>query len=392
MQIEIDPAKFASAHEAFLHHAEMKSNGMPFVNFQHEFLVNTEIAYKWKIYADAKDILQLSKWSKWRSTSGKILQAVKGACVPTVSQNLLEHKYGFENSSEGALYKVTTSDEIKGLENQMFDFFLGGKATSDEFSVRFDSFANYLRTNHLGCNWAFIAYLAFLSQPQAYFPIRPSHFEKLLKFYGVDEDIVGFVSWERYNLLLNLAEKLKSNLAMYGTLDSIEIQSYMWVVANLVAEQKIGEVRPEPSIDFNAELASRIQQASERERIGLLGEQFVFQQEMSKLINASRQDLAKNVKIVSSQTDLGYDIVSYSVSGQTLHIEVKTTSRTKNSDDGFWLSGYEKQIASQDENWTLYRVWNINREPSLENLGNIFCDNPEQWEILPSTWFVKLKI
>ena len=390
MQNEIDPAKFAIAHEAFLRLMETRSNGIPFVSFQHPFLIDKEIAYKWKVYADAKDVLQLSKWAKWTATPGKILDAVKNACKPTISQNLLEHKYGFENSSEGALYKVATPDEISGLEKQLFDFFHGGKANPDKFAVRFDTFADYLRSNHLGCNWAFIAYLAFLLQPQAYFPIRPSHFEKLLKFYGIEQSISGFVSWERYNILLELAENLKSKLIIYGTLDSIEVQSYMWVVSYLVAEE-ITELAPALQIDFNAELANRIQRAAEKERIGLLGEQFVFEQEKSRLANISRQDLANQVKIVSSQTDLGYDIVSFDEYGQEIHVEVKTTSKSENNDDGFWLSDYEKRIAEQDKNWRLYRVWNIYGEPHFDNLGNIFTENLEEWQVLPSNWYVKRK-
>jgi len=391
MQNEIDPVKFAIAHEAFLQRMEAKSNGIPFVNFQHPFLIDDEIAYKWKVYADAKNVLQLSKWAKWQSTPGKILELVKDACKPNISQNLLEHKYGFENSSEGALYKVTKPNEIIGLEKQLFSFFLGGKPTPDEFATRFDNFADYLRSNHLGCNWAFIAYLAFLLQPQVYFPIRPSHFEKLLKFYGTEQNISGFVSWERYSILIELAESLKSKLAIYGTLDSIEIQSYMWVVSYLVAEQLTGELAPPPQMDFNAELANRIQRAAEKERIGLLGEQFVFEQEKSKLKRASRQDLVNKVKIVSAQPDFGYDVFSFDEHGQEIHIEVKTTSKSENSDDGFWLSDYEKRIAEQDKYWRLYRVWNINAEPHFDNLGNIFVENLEQWQALPSNWFVKRK-
>lgn len=390
MQNEIDPVKFAIAHEAFLQRMEAKSNGIPFVNFQHPFLIDDEIAYKWKVYADAKDILQLSKWAKWKATPGKILDSVKDACKPTISQNLLEHKYGFENSSEGALYKVKSSDEIIGLEKQLFDFFLGGKPTPDEFAIRFDNFADYLRSNHLGCNWAFIAYLAFLLQPQVYFPIRPSHFEKLLKFYGIAQNISGFVSWERYSILLELAESLKSRLAIYGTLDSIEIQSYMWVVSYLVAEHT-AEVTPAPQIDFNAELENRIKRAAEKERIGLLGEQFIYEQEKSRLNRVSRQDLANKVKIVSSQSDFGYDILSFDEQGQEIHVEVKTTSKSENNDDGFWLSDYEKQLAEKDSLWKLYRVWNINGEPHFENLGNIFVENLEHWQALPSNWFVKRK-
>jgi len=61
----------------------------------------------------------------------------------------------------------------------------------------------------LGCKWSFLAYLAFLLHYQVYFPILPSRFEALLHFYGIKESISGHVSWERYSILLELAEVLK---------------------------------------------------------------------------------------------------------------------------------------------------------------------------------------
>lgn len=234
MVITLDSANFEMAHESFKRHMQQQSNGIPFINFQHPFLIKDEIAYKWKVYADATKALKLVKWRTWRRSPGKIIQATQDACKPNVSQNLLVHKYGFKNSSECSLYKVSVSDEIIGLENQLYDFFLGGPTIPAEFAVRFDCFAEYLRTNHLGCHWSFVAYLAFLLQPQSYFPIRPSRFDELLEYYGVDQSISGHVSWERYSILLQFAEVLKSKLAVYGNLNAIEIQSYMWAIGDLI--------------------------------------------------------------------------------------------------------------------------------------------------------------
>jgi Domain of unknown function (DUF3883) len=392
MAITLNNARFEMAHESFKRHMQQQSNGIPFINFQHPFLFEDEIRYKLKVYALATDALKLEKWRTWSRSPGKIIRAAQDACKPNVSQNLLVHKYGFENSSERALYKVSASDDIVGLEKQLYDFFLGGPTIPEEFAVRFDGFAEYLRTNHLGCNWSFVAYLAFLLQPQFYFPIRPSRFDELLKYYGVDQSISGHVSWERYSILLQFAEALKSKLAVHGNLNAIEIQSYMWEIGDLIEKEKITSADSWPAIDLGDELRNRIQRAGERERIGLLGEQFVYEQEKTKLASAARPDLASKVSMVSAESGFGFDILSFTPSGQELHIEVKTTTRSQNYDDVFWLSDYEKQIAEQDEQWTIYRVWSIDTEPTYAKIGNVIRENPTAWELTASSWYVRRKM
>ena len=150
MSYNIDNEKFEIAHEAFKLHMLHQSRGIPFVNFYHPFLFDNEISYKSKIYYDAKLVLSLNDWKQWRKIPGNIILTTKEACKPAISKNLLEHRYGSKSYSEAALYKVTRPEQIRGLEDNLYDFFLGGPSTPTEFGVRFDSFALYLRENHLG--------------------------------------------------------------------------------------------------------------------------------------------------------------------------------------------------------------------------------------------------
>ncbi len=393
MVVQIDNEKFEIGHEAFTRYMMDKCNGVPFSNFEHPFLFDDEIAYKIKVYRKAKDVLCLNKWKRWVKTSGKIIQAVKEVCKPTVSENLLEHRYGFQNSSEAPLYRVNDLDQIKGLEAQLFDFFFGSSTTPTEFSTRFDALANYLRENHLGCKWSFLAYLAFLLSPQTYFPILPSRFDDLLHFYGIEESISGYVSWERYSILLELADVLKSKLNRYGQLKAIEIQSYMWVVSYLINDienEQIPERKGVSVPDFSSELEERVQRARERERIGLLGEQLVYEIEKNRLKGVECSDLANRVRLVSSEgVNFGFDILSFNPDGSELHIEVKTTTRPSVDDDGFWLSETERRIANQDSGWVIYRVWDIGSSPNFENLGNIVLDENKNWEWNASSWYVR---
>ncbi|MCK4814520.1 DUF3883 domain-containing protein, partial [bacterium] len=134
----------------------------------------------------------------------------------------------------------------------------------------------------------------------------------------------------------------------------------------------------------------RRNRAKERERIGLLGEEFVYEREMEKLKKAGRSDLANQVEpTFLCKVDFGFDIFSFNPDGIERHIEVKTTARSQDNDDGFWLSEKERVQAEQDACWVVYRVWNIDLSPKYENLGNIIRDKNENWEMSASNWYVR---
>lgn len=391
MALRIDRERFQIAQEAFCRYMEAQSGGVPFTNFRHRFLVADEIEYKRVVYGGAKRALQLDKWPSWlRETPENIIQATKDACAPGVSANLLEHRYGWDSSSEAPLYRVRGDDQVRGLARQLYDFFSGGPTAPDDFGPRLDAFAQYLREHRLSCKWSFVAYLAFLLDPDRYFPVAPGRLDKLLEYYGVEQKISGYVTWKRYAVLLELADVLRSKLAVYGQVTMLEIQSYMWVVSGLI-EKGIALDQPVSwSPDLDSVLASRVQQAKERERIGLCGEQFVFSQECQKLRSIGHPDLPERVRMVSVDDEgAGFDVLSFDVNGEELHIEVKTTVRSQDQDIGFWLSENERMQAEQDDKWCLFRVCSIDSSPTLENLGNVVQQPAEGWQLSVSTWSVR---
>lgn len=384
--------KFLLAHEAFLTYMKSRApNNEPFNSFEHPFLYSDEIEYKRIVHANAMRVLQFSKWQAWQTDIGRILEAVRTACSPQISANLLEHRFGI-NGSYKALYRVEKEGSIASLERALHGFFLGGDTSRDKFGPRFDTFAEFLRSNSLGCNWAFMAYLSFLADHRRYFPILPTQFDALLDFYEIPIKVAGHVSWQRYSALLELADDLRERLSIYGPTDTIGIQSYMWVVSGLVKTGQVGTENTSKAVDFDEELARRIKSAQENERIGLKGEIHVLNLEREKLANAGSGNLAKNVRLVSPEAGLGYDILSFDPQGREIHIEVKTTTRTRETDLGFWLSENERSVALGDTKWCICRVWDIDVNPQIEFLGNIVQSANEGWEIRPSTWRVIRKL
>jgi len=384
MAFVIDRQRFEQGHALFLAHM-LKNSGEHFVNFSHPFFRFDEVDYKIQVSREAHEILQVDKWSRWRNDRGRILAAVSAACSPRISRNLLEHRYGRQKP----FVKARTPEVRASLESALYMFFTGS-SVPEAFGERFDKFADFLRQSHLGCAWPFVTYLAFLVAPQRYFPIRPSRFQRLLKFYRIDvEKLSGHVSWAGYQTLRSLADKLQERLLRYGSASPIEIQSYMWVVAYLVESAKR---LPEPvaPVNFADELQRRLAAAQERERVGVQGEEFAYLEEKRRLERIGRPDLAKRVQLVSFDgEDHGYDIRSFSATGEEIHIEVKATRSTRDEDNGFWLSDAEKRLAEDDPSWRIYRVWDIDQTPSYEDLGNILKAADGSWQVSASSWYVR---
>jgi hypothetical protein len=385
MTLRLDIERFEVAHQAFLAHM-LKQSGTPFTSFSHEFLWTDEIAYKIRVSEEAREILQVDRWSKWRKEPGRILRALETACSPRISRNLLEHRFGRQKPFAKAR-SVRVRNEF---ESGVYDLFVGGP-TPTSFAPRFDRFADCLRENRLGCSWPFVAYLAFLVSPRHYFPIRPSRFQRLLDFYRLDAPkLAGHVSWNGYQILVDLVDVLRERLLRYGGGTAIEIQSYMWVVAYLIERRPPRPTASLSTVNFADELMRREAAARNRERIGVAGEELVYHAEKAKLVQAGRQDLARRVTLVSRNGDeSGYDILSFESNGDELHIEVKTTTASIDGDSGFWLSDAERRVAATDNAWTVYRVWEIDLNPHHQNVGNVTRAGHGEWELVPWTWFVR---
>jgi hypothetical protein len=386
--IQIDRKALWDLHLAFEHRMAEQSGGVPFTGFSHPFLVRDEIAYKYRVASLASDALRYREWGRKSAGSGRILQAVRRACSPAVSANLLEHRFGPKGGSAQALYRVTTRRQIAELESQLYAFFRGGGTSHAEFGTRFQALADYLRAESLGCNWAFMAYLAFAYAPDRYFPIRPAAFERLLRYLGVDSPLSGHVSWDRYATVLAVADALREELAVYGGIRTIEIQSYMWVLSYLLDSPRPRRA-PASSLDLSETLERRVQRARERERIGLAGEAYARKSEHDRLARSGRSNLARRVRLVSEDdSSLGYDLLSFELSGKERHIEVKTTARDPSDDPGFYLSETERAVAAVDSFWTVARVSNIDSEPTLAFLGNVVNAPDLGWQMSPASWLV----
>jgi len=365
-----------------------------FRDFQHLEFLTEEVAYKHIVIKDAQAILKLENWARWRNSRGRILRALQEACDPRASANLLEHRYGKKGGSAKSLHRVRDSSELLALEDAFYQFFLGGDPSPASFGPRFDALAAFLKEHRLGCNWAFLSYLAFLLDFRAYPPLRPNRFDALFRFYGLPLRLASQVEWRRYEQVLEVAARLRELLLGYGQATMVELQSYMWVVSGLVGDGMPTPLRPLPEEpDFARALARRQQFAYSREQRGLEGERLVFERLRARLRAAGRADLADAVRLVSEGPESrGFDILGFDLGGQETHVEVKTTSETRFSDRGFYLTLRERELALCDGAWTLVRVWSVDDRPEIADLGNVVTAGaldaltPASWFAAPGAW------
>ena len=98
-----------------------------------------------------------------------------------------------------------------------------------------------------------------------------------------------------------------------------------------------------------------------RTNIGLLGEVFVLEQEKDYVRSFDENAINRVIHLSAKQGDgFGYDILSLNEQGETVYIEVKTTTLDENTP--FYMSKNEKLFFenNMDNNAYLYRVHNFN--------------------------------
>lgn len=131
-----------------------------------------------------------------------------------------------------------------------------------------------------------------------------------------------------------------------------------------------------------------------KKQIGDIGEQIVLLYEQQRLINSNKAELAKKIEHSSAikGDGLGYDLISYEVSGDKIYIEVKATRQ--NTSGNFYLSKKEKQVAQdlyeKGEKYKIYRVFNIDLRKGTGDLviyeppfsEDKYCMEPENWHVL----------
>lgn len=103
--------------------------------------------------------------------------------------------------------------------------------------------------------------------------------------------------------------------------------------------------------------------------LGRLGEDRILFSERARLIDAGKNDLARKVKWISEEEGdgAGYDILSFSESGDERLLEVKTT--TGHQYTPFYLTENERQLSvERADEFRLMRLYNFAQAPKVFEL------------------------
>lgn len=132
--------------------------------------------------------------------------------------------------------------------------------------------------------------------------------------------------------------------------------------------------RPPPKeLERMLGIAQRFDAAGRDERnraLGRAGEALALEHERAVLAGVGRNDLARAVRWVSEEEGdgAGYDIASFTPTGENRLLEVKTTRGWDHTP--FYISWNEFAVSeARREEWRLFRLWNFSQNPKAFELA-----------------------
>ena len=380
---------------------------------QFDFVHKEEI-YKWQAVKQFQDNWDINA-SDFYSMLEKSLKLVA---------NLLDSGQYFPKrmllkNTEIKPEKIKTLFEY--LYDEEFDLFERIELFRSEFKEL--NTQNFINKKDYQDHRAVIVYLA-LKYPERYFFYKYKMFKKFSEkidytynpIAGKIENIGQFqnlCNLLRHELsqdqeLLKLHKNRISDDCYYDENLNILTQDFVYAVVQHLTPSKIEKIVEtkevvstkinsteisvtEAKVDFTPRTINHIQNNIENKRIGDLGELWVISEEKQKLLKANKPKLAKKVKHVAKDKGdgLGYDVLSFDISGNEICIEVKTTKG--NISSTFFITRNELERSKKErENFYLYRVFNFDEQTDNAELLIIKGDLTNLCKV-PLTYKVNIK-
>lgn len=227
-------------------------------------------------------------------------------------------------------------------------------------------------TELFGARYDLIAYLFFLRDGCEYLPVRPTVFSEVFEILDVPLVMRGRCSWENYQGYLNRMQEVLRHLRQMelpGVVSLLDAHSFCWMLARMIPPTSSREPTAEHVILNPLAGAAPVRSnggggftqvelneaLSEQRKIGAEAQLIVLNHERARLRSCGRPELADQVRDVSDNLSLGYDIESFTESGGPKRIEIKATAR-RGEDLRFFLSENEKRRSQELEGFTFALV------------------------------------
>ena len=244
-----------------------KDSGIPFEDFNHKNL-QTEIKIKDDILKASEDFRNVEKRKEWKK--GDFLDNLLKICEKTKDLMDRHGQYRNPKSSYESIENVKPIDKNE-YEEILNEFFDTSTKTEYEFGKSFDKLIIFLKRKNLHFDWKFLSFLAFIANPEKYFPFTPKKFKKLIfKFYGEKIHLGGNFSSEKYFRIVSFMNQFKGKLVQYkkeGELRPIEVQSYLWLLSDYISKNTDDENQSES----NSELIEIIKILENKKNLILYG-------------------------------------------------------------------------------------------------------------------------
>jgi hypothetical protein len=352
--------------------------------------------YKYEIIEDAKNQLLLKTWKENDIGTGTILRNIKNA-INVKSNNLIDWR------KKDDFKKLKSNKEN---EKFLFDFFKS--KIKDEIA-----FNNFIE---IGFSYQLIAYLFFIKNHQKYMPISQEKFDEIFSSISIDFKTSNNCSWENYLEYNEIIKRFRRQLAQkYKTASLLDAHSFLWIYGFQLESEKpetkkaiqstdkkikaSPKEKPKPKLEtYQPKKVVDVDKLTEEKNeidyieihrklmeIGALAEKIVLDSEI-EFLKTDFPELANNVRLVSNNPKLGFDVLSFETDGKQKQIEVKAISVNKNT-KSFIITRNEFLKSKDYSNYYVYCVTEINADkPKILRIKNPDFENNNAFLIEPLTY------
>lgn len=122
----------------------------------------------------------------------------------------------------------------------VFDLLYGSDSSPD----RLDRYISYVQANQLPNKWTFPTYFLFICHPDTEIFVKPQITQWFLEFFGLQSVYTSKPTGSAYTIIKQAAHQLKDELREYGPRDMVDIQSVIWVCANISKDIHFWKIAP----------------------------------------------------------------------------------------------------------------------------------------------------
>ena len=192
--------------------------------------VEDELAYKWEASKKAQQLLGQKEFERLLQANAieEIRQRVKKIGHAT---NLL-YLSAPQSGDLRLLYEPSL--DKRALVEQIYDLLYGPGDSPD----RLQRFVEFLTANKITPYWTFPTYFLFLIHPEADIFVKPRTMKTFFDLVGRSDEWKRKPSGQAYRMILSLARDVWKAFEAYHPRDMIDVQSIMWVAANVSREKQ----------------------------------------------------------------------------------------------------------------------------------------------------------